>query len=214
MMTAPRSPLSVLLLSLALIAAACSRPPSHSSTPSDASSSSSTPAAVADTSALPVLADSLIALIAAQEWDTLARSVHTERGLYFSPYGFVDSNVVALAPASVATLDASQAPRTWGHYDGTGKPIRMPFADYYARFVYDRSYRGATQGAVNEQLGTGNTINNIPAFFGPEAAFVEYHVPGSEQYSGMDWRSLRLVFLPDEEGRWRLVGLVHDEWTI
>jgi hypothetical protein len=204
----------VLLLFLGLMAGACSQTPSRTSPSPDAPPASPGPATIADTSALPALADSLIGLIAQQRWDTLARFVHPELGLRFSPYGYVDSSDVVFAPANVASLDALQEPRTWGRYDGSGKPIRMSFADYYARFVYDRPYREARQGAVNEQVGTGNTINNIPAFFGTKAAFVEYHVPGSEQYSGMDWRSLRLVFLPDEDGRWRLAGLVHGEWTI
>ena len=43
--------------------------------------------------------------------------------------------------------------------------------------------------------------------------FVEYHDPGEDpQYEGMDWRSLRLVMVPDGED-WRLVGVVHAEWT-
>lgn len=208
-----RSYFAILLL-LAFAAAACSPTPSHTSTPSGETSAPATASPAADTSALPALADSLVGLVAQQRWDTLARFVHPEQGLRFSPYGYVDSSDVVLTPASVATLNASTEPRLWGRYDGSGKPIRMPFDEYYERFVYDRRYREAIRGSVNEQLGTGNTINNLPAFFGGNAAFIEYHVRGSEEYSGMDWRSLRLVFLPDAEGRWRLVGLVHDEWTI
>jgi hypothetical protein len=43
---------------------------------------------------------------------------------------------------------------------------------------------------------------------------VEYHFSGFvEDYGGMDWVSLRLVFI-EEEGSWFLVGIVHDQWTI
>jgi hypothetical protein len=198
------------------LVAACQPDPSRAPAPAAGSSppSEATTAAAPDTAALPALADSLIGLIAQQRWDTLARFVHPERGLRLSPYGYVDSSDVVLSPASVAALDASSKTRLWGRFDGSGKPIRMPFERYYERFVYDRPFRTARQGSVNEQLGTGNTINNIPAFFGPGATYVEYYAAGSDEYSGMDWRSLRLVFLPGDEGRWRLVGLVHDEWTI
>jgi hypothetical protein len=43
---------------------------------------------------------------------------------------------------------------------------------------------------------------------------MEYHFSGFEaQYEGMDWESLRLVFI-QEDSTWYLVGIVHDEWTI
>ena len=46
------------------------------------------------------------------------------------------------------------------------------------------------------------------------AMVVEYHFPGFDpQYGGLDWASLRLVF-QEFEGRWVLVGIIHDEWTI
>jgi len=40
-----------------------------------------------------------------------------------------------------------------------------------------------------------------------------YRAPQDPQYGGMDWQSLRLVLLPDGDS-WRLVGVIHDEWTI
>lgn len=199
------------LLLIALVSWGC-QPPPPSSPRADAAVTDSQRGAP-DTTALPTLADSLLALIAEQRWDALAPSVHSKRGLRVSPYGFVDSSDVVLSPATVSTLNTASASRLWGRYDGSGKPIRMPFTQYYERFIYDRPYRDGQRGTVNERIGRGNTINNIPAFFGPEAAFIEYHVPGTDRYSGMDWRSLRLVFLP-ENGSWRLAGLVHDEWTI
>jgi hypothetical protein len=43
---------------------------------------------------------------------------------------------------------------------------------------------------------------------------VEYYFPGFEaQYEGMDWKSLRLVF-EQHQGSWKLVGIIHNEWTI
>jgi hypothetical protein len=44
--------------------------------------------------------------------------------------------------------------------------------------------------------------------------FTESHFSGfEEKYGGMDWRSLRLVF-KEIKGRFFLVGVVHDKWTI
>jgi hypothetical protein len=79
--------------------------------------------------------------------------------------------------------------------------------------VYDVDLAQPEEVGFGEVIGKGNTINNIAEVW-PDAVTVEYHFSGFDpQYGGMDWRSLRLVFEP-EEGAWRLVGIVHDEWTI
>jgi hypothetical protein len=39
------------------------------------------------------------------------------------------------------------------------------------------------------------------------------HFPGSEEYGGIDWRSLKLVFTSTEKGN-KLVAIIHSEWTI
>jgi hypothetical protein len=108
-------------------------------------------------------------------------------------------------------LDSEQV-YTWGVYDGSGEPINLTFEAYYEEFVYSADFAEAEQVAVNERLGQGNTINNIQEFF-PQSSFVEYYLPGSEEFGGMDWESLRLVFVEDGD-TWLLVGIVHDEWTI
>jgi hypothetical protein len=65
----------------------------------------------------------------------------------------------------------------------------------------------------NIVIGKGNTLENIHEVY-PDGVFVEFHFTGfNEQYDGMDWKSLRLVFEQDG-GSWRLVGIVHDQWTI
>ena len=46
------------------------------------------------------------------------------------------------------------------------------------------------------------------------AVVVEFYFPGFDpQYAGMDWRSLRLVFM-QQGSDWFLVGIIHDQWTI
>jgi hypothetical protein len=43
---------------------------------------------------------------------------------------------------------------------------------------------------------------------------IEYYFSGFDpQYGGMDWRSLRLVFIKDSNN-WYLAAIVHGEWTI
>jgi hypothetical protein len=43
---------------------------------------------------------------------------------------------------------------------------------------------------------------------------IEYYFPGFDpQYGGLDWRSIRLVFV--QHGMdWYLTAIIHGEWTI
>lgn len=153
-------------------------------------------------------------LLARRDFAALARLVHPERGLVVSPYGYVDlDEAVRLSQEEVATAGEDPTVRTWGHADGTGEPLELAFPEYFERYVYDADFASAPGVAVDRRLGQGNTVSNLDEAF-PDGSFVEFHFPGfEERYQGMDWRSLRLVFSP-VDGRWWLVGVVHDEWTI
>lgn len=169
----------------------------------------------ASTSDLRKTAREVAEALAREDFDALAGWVHPEEGVLFAPYAYVE-------PERHATLSAAELRgvargetlrRTWGHYDGTGEPIRLTFREYFERFVYDAPYLEEGRLAVDRRQGRGNTVDNAAEVW-PEARIVEYHVPGSDpRYGGMDWSSLRLVF-ERFEGRWRLVGIVHDQWTI
>ena len=178
--------------------------------------SASDPAAGPPTAAcdFPDAADRAIAAIARRDFDTLAALAHPRRGVRLSPYATVD-------PESdrVMTVEELRAAATdhrvllWGAHDGTGDPIELTCPAYFDRFVYTHDFLDAPQTAVNERLGKGNSIHNIPEAY-PDGRFVEYHVPGiNPDYGGLDWGSLRLVFVP-VDGCWKLVGIVHDQWTI
>lgn len=220
--------LRFLAAALLVVLAACGDTGSAGRAPADsvAAVPSSTPAAslgdatagadatAADTASVVERAEAARQALAEQDFAALARLVHPERGLRFSPYAYVDTTEhVRFAREAVADLPADTTKRVWGAYDGTGDPIRLRFDAYYDEFVYDRDYGDARRGAPNERLGRGNTLENTGEAFGREATFVEYYTPGSEQYEGMDWSSLRLVFVP-YEGTPHLVGVVHDQWTI
>jgi hypothetical protein len=162
---------------------------------------------------LETAAAQVINALAEKDMARVADFVHPEMGLRFSPYGFVRAEHQVFMPGELASLVGSDQVYTWGAYDGTGDPIELTFDDYYQEFVYSSNFTNPEQMAVNERLGQGNSINNIGEFY-PGTSFVEYHFSGfDEQYEGMDWESLRLVFV-QEDGAWWLVGIVHDEWTI
>ena len=160
-----------------------------------------------------MLADSAVGALSRGDWQVLAGLV-AESGAWFSPYGHLDSSLhLRFGPEQIAAFGSDTTRYVWGRYDGTGKPIALTPAGYLDRFIYDADYVAARKGQPDEYLAWSNTIANIEEFFGPEATFLAYHQEGSERYGGMDWRSLRLVF-QQHHGRWRLVGVVHAEWTI
>ena len=179
-------------------------------TPGTATIAAPTPSQVSLT--LEEAAQEVIQALAEKDLERLAGFVHPQQGVRFSPYTFVREAHQVFLPQQLTGLLASEAVYRWGTYDGSGQPIELSFEDYYEEFVYSSDFASAGQAAVNQRLGQGNTLNNILEFF-PQSSFVDYYLPGTEDFGGMDWESLRLVFV-EEDGTWLLVGIVHDEWTI
>jgi N-acetylmuramoyl-L-alanine amidase len=146
--------------------------------------------------------------------EKLSELVHPEKGVRFSPYGYVDvENDLVFSAPEVKGLDADSTIRIWGSYDGTGDPIELTFEDYYKKFIYDVDFANADQIGYNKILGQGNTLINSSEIY-KDAIIIEYHFSGFDpQYEGMDWRSLRLAFEKVND-IWYLVGIIHDQWTI
>jgi len=147
---------------------------------------------------------------------TLAAWAHPDKGIRFSPYAYVDTkkDLVFSRQELKGLMDESEV-REWGTMDGSGELIKLKYADYHKRFVYDADFFKDAEISLNEQLGKGNTINNLNDVY-PKANhnFVEYYIEGTDpEVKGMDWRSLRLVFEKIGEDQ-ALVGIIHDQWTI
>jgi hypothetical protein len=160
------------------------------------------------------LARRVVSMLSKRELEALAKIVHPTHGVRFSPYAYVErASDVVLTPDELVRAGNDSQKRIWGSYDGSGDPIDLDFAAYFARFVYDVDFAAAPQVARNRIIGAGNTSSNLPDVYGV-ADFVEFHFPGFDAtMEGMDWRSLRLVFARDQEGKIWLIGIVHDQWT-
>lgn len=144
----------------------------------------------------------------------LSNYVHPTKGIRFTPYFYVDiQNDQVFTSQQVSNLDQDTTVYNWGTFDGIGDPIDLEFNDYYDRFIYDKDYIDPHLIGNNTAIGTGNTTDNVVTAY-PDGEFVEFHFTGFDpQYSGIDWRSLRLVF-EQHSGSWYLVGIIHGEWTI
>lgn len=159
------------------------------------------------------LGNQILRTIKEQNFSKLAGFVHPESCLRFSPYPTVKSEHQVFCQDKIRNLFSDTTAYTWGRYDGSGEPISESFSAYYQEFVYDVDFAYADLVGFNQAVGTGNAINNIHDFY-PGSMYIEYHFPGFDpQYGGMDWRSIRLVFAQHDQ-TWRLVAIVHAEWTI
>jgi hypothetical protein len=170
--------------------------------------------------AIAARANEIVHALRDRNWAAVARVVQPGKGVRFSPYAYVraapgapeDLDRVVRAD-EIEALAVDPTIYRWGRFDGTGDPIDLDFAGYVDRFVYDADYAQPHTVGYDERVGWGNTIDNTAEVY-PGAVTVEYHFTGFDlQFGGMDWRSLRLV-LEVQEGKWYLVGIVHDEWTI
>lgn len=159
-------------------------------------------------------AQAVVLALRDKDMESLVSFVHPEKGVRFSPYTYVNKDTdVVFDIDHLRNSFTDSTKYIWGVYDGTGKPIRLSFVEYYEQFIYDQDFVNADKVGYNEIIGNGNTINNIFEAY-PDAEVVEYYFSGSDpKYSGMDWSSLRLVF-EEDNGVWYLVGIIHDQWTI
>ncbi len=158
-------------------------------------------------------AETVLVALNTKDMAMLASYVHPVEGVRLSPYSYVDPINVVLMPNQLASQFASNQTRIWGIQDGSGEPINMTFKNYYDRYLWEHDYTQAPDVTWDSPQQRGNIINNIADVY-PGLRTVEYHFDGFDpQYGGMDWRSLNLVF-EEYKGEWKLVGIVHDEWTI
>jgi hypothetical protein len=156
------------------------------------------------------LAAQAIQALDRQDYAALSDMTHSE-GLRFSPYAYVQADDQLFTPDQVRDLASNTQVYHWGVYDGSGEPMDLSYSDYYKRFIFDVDFARPQQIGFNYDLSTGNHIVNYSEFY-PGSQVVEYYFPGFDpQYGGMDWRSLRLVFLPEQE-TYKLAGIIHDEW--
>ena len=101
---------------------------------------------------------------------------------------------------------------TWGAKDGTGDPLVIPLPEYLQTWVNANTFNDGAKITINESQVNGNSINNLNEIY-QNSDFVEFYSAGSEQYGGMDWRGMRLVF-DEYQGKRYLVAIISDQWTI
>jgi hypothetical protein len=148
-----------------------------------------------------------------KDYAALAAMVHPDSGVRFSPYSYIDSTTDKIVTADWIRNQVKKPEKIeWGSVDATGDPINLTLSKYIDGYVYDADFIKPENCKVNQVIGAGTTANNLKEMY-PTCNFTESHFSGfDKKYEGMDWRSLRLVFKL-KEGKYYLIGVVHDEWT-
>ncbi|RNF39151.1 S-layer homology domain-containing protein [Planococcus salinus] len=135
-----------------------------------------------------------------------------EDGITFCPYsgGCIDDGGVTFTAAELEDFMQDQQVYLWGHQDGSGFPIELMPAGYYEEYMMEAPYETKERYNYSNQFTTREFIKQVF----PQGTIVEFYYPGTEQYDGMDWQSLNMVFERDSNGEWVLVAIVNDRWTI
>lgn len=149
-----------------------------------------------------------------RDYSALAALVHPEKGVTFTPYSTVDPEAdITLTRDEIAQAGENGNRYTWGSYDGSGSPIHLTISAYMDQYVFNADYTQAPLVGVDQVLSSGNSLENVSDAY-PGGRFVEYYFPSVDPASnGFDWCGLKLVF-EVWRGQYRLVGVVHSEWTI
>jgi hypothetical protein len=159
------------------------------------------------------LGQKILIMLKHYQYNHLQELIHPELCLRFSPYPYLNTSNLIFCGTDLDNFTSSNDTLLWGRFDGTGDPISLTFQDYHERFIYDQDYLHSPVVGFNVEVSSGNSINNIDEVY-VDFLTIEYHFPSIDpQYGGMDWRSIRLVFV-EEGDSWYLVAIIHGEWTI
>lgn len=156
----------------------------------------------------------VISVLAVKDFEALAGLVHPEKGLSFSPYGYIDPEHIVIQATDLPKSWKENRVYSWGYYDGSGEPIELDFQSYFNQFIYSKKYVTAPDISIDKFTSRGNSRSNLQKVF-PDARVVIFHFPGEHpKYGGLDWRSLQVVIESQEKTGWWLIGLLNDQWTI
>lgn len=151
--------------------------------------------------------------LANQDFSRIINDIHPTRGVRFSMYAYVrpETDKVFSREQFAQYLQQSKVRFTWGEKDGTGDLLVTPLPVYLETWIDARKFNNASI-SINEFQHSGNMINNLKKIY-PNSEVVEFYHKGSEEYAGMDWRIMRLVF-EEYQGKRYLVAIVNEQWTV
>lgn len=160
------------------------------------------------------IAFKVIDALSKKDFKTLSSYIHSVKGLSFSPYTYINKETnLVFDKEKLNNFMEDNTEYHWGVYDGRGDDIILTPAAYYDEFIYSADFKNAEEVSYNKTLSFGNMIANEHEIY-ENAIVVEFYFSGfNEEYEGIDWKSLKLVF-QEESGSWKLVCIINNEWTV
>jgi len=159
------------------------------------------------------LANEVLRVLLDRDFAALATYVHPQFGVRFSPYGHINTESdLVFTRDEVVSFSLDEPVNTWGTEAGSGLNIDRNIEDYWDRYVTAQNPDPEWAVLDDPSQKASNSIDNFAEVY-PEAVYLEYYQPGTEQYGFLDWRSLRLGFQRSSDGAMYLIAVIHDEWT-
>lgn len=156
--------------------------------------------------------DELLQALKVGYYDVFANYIHPEKGVRFSMYAFVNRNEDKhFSKTDFEKYLPTKTIFTWGSRDGSGEIYKATINEYLKNWVFRKDFT-KSEYAFDKFLGNGNSLNNLKEIY-PNTNFTENYISGSEKYGGMDWKALRFVF-EEFEGKYYVIAVINDEWTI
>ncbi len=165
-------------------------------------------------SVLTSLTKEVLTIFKNKQYTRLDSLIHPEEGVRFSPYATISADDKLFSREEFTKLVTTNKNKkiNWGSFDGSGDPISLTAGEYFKKFVYDANFVTPEKFDINNFIETGNSVNNLKSKY-EGSDFTESYFSGSKKNGGLDWKSVRLVF-KEIGGKYYLVGVVHDQWTI
>lgn len=156
--------------------------------------------------------DELLQTLKTSNYKIFANYIHPQKGVRFSMYAFVDKNEDKhFSKADFEKFLPSKTIFMWGSRDGSGEVYKATIKTYFKDWVFKKDFTRSEYSFDKFQAG-GNSLNNLKEIY-PNSNFTENYISGTEKYGGMDWNTLRFVF-EQFEGKFYIVAVINDEWTI
>ena len=149
-----------------------------------------------------------------RDFKGLAAYVDGEQGLTFTSFSTVDREVDLTFTADQVAMFGQKADKyNWGVNPETHEALNMTPEQYFSAYMYGVDYTQASQIGVDKINIVGNALENVTEAY-PGCRFVEFTFPGlGSGTQRQEWSSLKLVFTPNQNS-WKLVGLIHSQWTV
>jgi len=155
----------------------------------------------------------VLELLEARNYEAFSEYVHPEKGVIFVPCSYIDYEENAVFTSEqVKHFGTDNNIYHWGFPDLSPIPIECTVDEYFDRFVCDKDYLETRQTEVNRIIRKGNSIENVEDVY-PESIFVDFHDPGTSEYEGLDWSSLKIV-MEIYKGELKVVAIINSSYTL